>query len=416
MHVQPTDPAAMPSSGGDQRNDEDDDDASSDGKRQINAKGDVKEVHLHEFLAPRIARWETAHRDKSVVKELPSYRPGRNVSVETLEKLAAMLGLNLGSLVIFKNASLLPDGSEAQKRLLASAHELAKNGDAEPRSDPPSSLTEWAWGTRRIGAVVVGDRADVPANSIYDLLAPSSSYLEMRFLSRLDCLRGATIFSHKDVEVHEDLRRIWLNQDVLLVGSSETNLSTRRLHGRALFHSSLSDRARELSAAIYEAGLKLERDRRPHNAGSLTKLEREIRIKFAIPNGKDLLSEYLRPRPWTFVDPVAEHGTSTGTALVTFGPNPWSGEHLAIIVAGARRWRTALALRFLSQPELFQDRPLGGVFDIDRQPVRGWDLESPTLGRDFWWVTPPYSVTDYVAKAQMLNLDEQAAFAARFHK
>jgi hypothetical protein len=363
---------------------------------------------LHEYLKPKIDDWVAKDPKTRAYKTL-DYREGRTISPEILLRIAQELDLNLGALLILKSASKF-DG-DVRQRLLSTAS-ACERFVPEPRAGCSRSIADWALGLRRVSAVVTGDRIEAPPRTIHDLLARSSSYLELRYLSRLQFAHEAELFTHKEVLLEPTLVKRHLGGDILLVGSAETNLVTRSLLRKATFFSELPSASKPLEDEIATAVAKLEAEHRDRDPSALGNLENRLKAKF---NLKELQAAFTRRDPWEFVDPLRRSGDGLGNAVVNLAP--WEGGGIAIIVAGARRWRTAIALKLLSKPGFLYEHPLGGVLDIRRHAhLAGWDLDGVSLEHDIDWVTPAYKISEYEDAARALGLSDQAELARRFRQ
>ncbi|MCB9762975.1 MAG: helix-turn-helix transcriptional regulator [Alphaproteobacteria bacterium] len=362
----------------------------------------------------------------------------------TLIRLAHRLGLDPGELLLLRavgrlhqklgGAAASPEARawwSAVEAIEQVADRYAALLDGLGRDpDAPRTLDRFGAGGFDVGSVVVGDRrfdwgntADGQAQissprSPADLLARAASPGDLCFLPALGLPRGVAVRCDTELVMPVDpldpddparsssFARA-LDHDMLVVGSPSVNLLAEKVNRAAFFSFALTKEASLLRRQIEleleplrSAPLRMRRwAEDPENLRRIS----EMHDHFSRPGlvdpirGADYTGDFVRGRR---LSKAVRHG------LVSLAVHPWCPSRLAVFVGGRSRVGTVVALRALSRPEVFAERPLGGVFRVELPLVRDIRRALPPLE----WLTPPYTLDDARAALDA----HAAALGARF--
>ncbi len=317
-------------------------------------------------------------------------------------------------------------GSDQERALLdAAIRRLRGRAALPPATSPWRSLDQFPAAFEPL-TVVAADRRDQPPETRADACILSGAVGDLTFLPRLT---GTAL----EVKLRSDklvllgtaeMRRRELGRSNLLVVSSPAaNWAARVINGSALFHYDVPETARRLDArlrALTElddgtllrllwrllagsgadpedepVGLSAaQRDRLPR----ARELAREL---LAFGNPEDILSQFSETG---ILDPVADRrfqlpGESFDYAMISLAPNPFAegNGYVSILASGMHGRGTAHALGALvTDPQLFQHRPFGGVIQVNERVHADWSERF--LAAEWSWRTPEYTPESLVER------------------
>jgi hypothetical protein len=276
--------------------------------------------------------------------------------------------------------------------------------------------------------VVTGDRREERPKTKGDLLAYSVSAIDLTFILSLN-LKDVQIVSDK-VFVHQDEE--WLQSHfgrthILSIGSPAVNLLSRKINDESVFSFDIPETAKRdmelhekaidgfrfdrmdlfLYQQMFKYGLGPEAIRKLHllhyeRADEEALFERCRRL-FDTFNGLGLheknWSQFMHnfDRPG-ILDPMdaRKHASaltpSNDFGLISMAPNPYQkgkGYHV-VLVAGIHGMATARGVKLLAGKGNFDERPLGGVFEV-LFPIHDADWQQMLRQAQVKWQTKPYS-------------------------
>lgn len=246
----------------------------------------------------------------------------------------------------------------------------------------------------RSWCVITGDRREDPPQGQGDIFALSASSSDLMFLFALGLPRDTVIRSDKIFKVadEESLKKI-LHSNLLVVGSPAVSFATREILRRcgATFWFNISRFDYEHEATIYK-GIPADCQ---VNGDFLAKFVAQENTRGDID---DVLATFRKPG---FVDPIdfkdirgRSIPRNEDYAVIALAPNPWSAEHFVCVCAGVHGPGTAGAMRLLSLPDEFAERPWGGILTVTVSDQAHWEDRFRYLNPK--WETHKYSPSKYI--------------------
>ncbi|MDZ7290609.1 MAG: nucleoside 2-deoxyribosyltransferase [candidate division KSB1 bacterium] len=254
--------------------------------------------------------------------------------------------------------------------------------------------------------VVTGDRREAVPQSKADLLAYSSSVTDLSYIQYLN-LGQVEIYSDKYFVLYdkETLKRRFGRKNLLVIGSPAVNLLARIINDDMLFRFNIAEDTKskieaqlkildkikfdQRGLAIYQqllmgtASLEEAIIRTGHLDTEKHDLEKKYQWLFEefaateLKSYKGLLHEFDRPGIW---DPIEEtiHGASPkgnrDYGLVSIAKHPYAEDDnfVAVCAAGVHGIATAQCVKLLANPQNFENRPYGGIVEIQMNPFGDW--------------------------------------------
>jgi transcriptional regulator with XRE-family HTH domain len=289
--------------------------------------------------------------------------------------------------------------------------------------------------------IICGDRRELRPRSRADLFTYSVAITDLMFLEHLGLTARATMIKSDKLFVLMDddyLHRTFGNTNLLVIGSPAVNHATRLLNQGAVFRFDLDPalhgweeklrvalqlndlRALEVFWDIVQKPKHLASYRQRTIPGLSTE-EVEDLITLAEQlvgddDPKDLITRFRKPG---LVDPAdgKVHGTYTrqnndfGVISLALNPFAATADYVCIIAAGIHGPGTAQALKGLGDKndkngEGFQERPFGGIIEVDLDQFKDWPTRFETA--TWKWQTKPYTPQTIVTHlAQALEQKSQ---------
>jgi serine/threonine protein kinase/predicted DNA-binding transcriptional regulator AlpA len=310
-------------------------------------------------------------------------------------------------------------GAKDLLRVLKQFSEQRNAGSHTESSRRFLSLQDWP-AKFSVRTAIVGDRREDPPKNIADVLARSASTGDLFYFGELGI--PARIRSDKITKfaTNDSLTKI-LHGDILVIGSPAANLMARVVNRFACFRFALTQEAKQLEKAfelalqqIAFAGDDLE-EYFTHSSKEGMQRIREL---------NSMKAQFAKAG---FVDPVDFNGirgfstrTDEDYGVISLCKHPWNRNGVAILVGGIHGPGTAAAVKLITTPDAFIDRPLGGVFKIRVPQEARWEDRYDMLRPK--WDTHPYTTDKYEADLKAfisrltagefrdVSLDEQPDF------
>lgn len=266
-------------------------------------------------------------------------------------------------------------------------------------------LTHWPRSFLPI-VTLTGDRREKYPESIADLIVLSSSTSDLTWISSVGLPPKTLIRSDKITVVGDPdyLRETLGSSTLFVVGSPGTNLVARMVNSSVPFPFNIP-------AEVYEDEEKIRDELEkigPYQDELLQYKEKhEDRLNA-------LMNEF---RGNGFFDPIrmevrgTHSGASRDYGVVTVGLNPFSNKHLAVIVAGTHLPGTMGAMKLLSNPENFRQRPLGGIIRVYIPGSLPWPRR--VVESRPYWDTPSYTITELDERWQTISKDNSTLDSLR---
>jgi len=250
--------------------------------------------------------------------------------------------------------------------------------------------------------VVTGDKREVPPKTPGDIGAYSASPIDDRWGYALRLPPETEKVSDKEFVTapHEELEERYGQKNILVIGSPASNHLARLLSRGCVFPFNLQ----------------------PNHLEDLDRLMEELREsedqQELAAIGADHQDELKRIMRWFYaygiIDPVRQDVVGYALppdkdyATLSLARNPFSPEgqfeHVCILAAGFHHPGTIMAVRYLSEPANFSDRPLGGVLEVSIDTNLKWERRMRSI--EAAWETPEYTfeaVLDGIERLPRLN-------------
>ena len=211
--------------------------------------------------------------------------------------------------------------------------------------------------------IIVGDKREEEPQNAGDLFVFSASTVDDRWLPSLKLHPDTEKISDKVMMTAGDewLKEHLGNRNLFCIGSPASNLFARKYNNYFLFRFAISREAQKKWEEIHE------QIHQPHTQAYL--------LNFHERHREDLKQRMRLFKPPGFIDFNYSHlrlgmDLSYGKdfAVVSLGRNPFAepdAPYFAVLAAGVHHPGTAHAVKFLSNPEIFEKHPFGGILEID---------------------------------------------------
>lgn len=254
--------------------------------------------------------------------------------------------------------------------------------------------------------VLTGDRREKSPESLADLMVLSASTSDLTWILALGLPKDTVIRSDKIAVVADSsyLKEALGQSNILVVGSPGTNLVARMVNASVPFPFYIppevyaeADRIETKLRLIGPFTDELGRYREQH-ADQLNSVMNEFRGSgFFDPIRKEVRGSHPK--------------ASLDYGVITVGLNPFSDKHLAILVAGTHLPGTMGAVKFLSSPENFRQRPLGGIIRVSIPGALPWPRR--VMESRPYWDTPAYTVRELEERWKAIRVDPSILRQAR---
>lgn len=284
--------------------------------------------------------------------------------------------------------------------------------------------------------VITGDRREEYPQSTADLLVYSFSVTDLTYILHLN-LKATEIYTDKYFVLYDDatLRRKFGNKNLLVIGSPAVNLLTRQINNDMLFRFNIQEESElrlQAQSRILEkikfdrGGLTIYRELLKGAAtleeailktGDLATKKNELTARYSwlfeefertgLKSYKSLLHEFDRPGIWDSIDQTIHGASPKGDrdyGLVSIAKHPYAqDDFVAVCAAGVHGIATAQSLRLLAEPKSFENRPYGGVIEVQINTFGDWmdrffDVTTVT------WETSEYGPQHPNIPPKLLNL------------
>lgn len=280
----------------------------------------------------------------------------------------------------------------------------------------PRMLGDWPMSFLPL-MVFVGDRRETPPKSPADLLATSASMGDLYYLPQLRLPAETEIRSDKTVVIasRESIRNLVQDKNLLIIGSPAANLMARVVNSGACFSFHAKPealrQASEFQKLLEPIRYLPDRLQRYADINSVTAMEKEWSRR-----RRYMIYGFARSG---ILDPVDYEGLRATTTppytdygVVSLCKHPWADNRVAIIAAGLHGPATAAAIKLLSQPNAFAERPLGGVFHVHVPVDAPWEERYHHLNPEF--DTHEYTIAGYASAMKSFVARHQPDLAGEF--
>ena len=242
--------------------------------------------------------------------------------------------------------------------------------------------------------VVVGDRREKPPETPGDFFAQTSSTRDLTWIFRWGFSRDSLVWNDKIVSATKDDRHLpdpVRLRDLIIIGSPFCNLMARKVNRVACF-------PLNIDPDVVSSFDRAEAEIRGWLRG-------DLRLKAKMAEYADYDKRVKRLTGRGFIDVIsndAEAGVfkshNTDYAAVTPCRHPYDGSKVALFVAGLHLPGTMAAMRVISDPSFFYERPFGGILKMDIPDGDDWYEKLMLIEPE--WFTPPYSKEDFFQAAR----------------
>jgi nucleoside 2-deoxyribosyltransferase len=285
-------------------------------------------------------------------------------------------------------------------------------------------------------AVVTGDRRESVPQSKADLLAYSFSVTDLSYIQHLN-LGETEIYSDKYFVLYdkETLKRKFGGKNLLVIGSPAVNFLARIINDDMLFRFNIAESTKSKIDAQLEILDKIKFDQRgltiyqqllmgassleeaiirtEHLATEKQELERRYRWLFEefkateLKSYKALLHEFDRPGIWDPIEGTIHGASPKGNrdyGLVSIAKHPYAenDSFVAVCAAGVHGIATAQCIKLLANPRNFENRPYGGIVEIQMNPFGDW--MDRFLDASVGWETKEYEPRHPNVSPHLINV------------